>query len=206
MDIARHYRRAEVRCAPSQAPLPQTRSPWLSPAIEFCTATALSRASTGASSAGKSCSIENGSKKHRIMQLYERLRRRPERSRGPPGSPVIKVIRGAGSGDSAIIWNDRTKLGTVIVVSVLAGMMFFWLALLLLAVGGFLIVWGQDPKRTEEFLAGLPGGEHLLKALGQRLIPRSRRGSGEPGRSGKCSASREHVGESAERFSDEGVL
>ncbi len=66
-----------------------------------------------------------------------------------------------------MIWNDRTKLGTVIVVSVLAGMMFFWLALLLLAIGAFLIVWGQDPKRTEEFLAGLPGGEHLLKALGQ---------------------------------------
>ncbi len=64
-------------------------------------------------------------------------------------------------------WNDRTKLGTVIVVSVLAGMMFFWLALLLLAVGAFLIVWGQDPKRTEEFLAGLPGGPHLMKALDQ---------------------------------------
>ncbi len=64
-------------------------------------------------------------------------------------------------------WNDRTKLGSVIVVSVLAGMMFFWLALLLLAVGAFLIVWGQDPKRTEEFLAGLPGGPHLMKALAQ---------------------------------------
>ena len=66
-----------------------------------------------------------------------------------------------------MIWNDRTKLGTVVVVSVLAGMMFFWLAALLLAVGAFLIVWGQDPKRTEEFLAGLPGGPHLVKALAQ---------------------------------------
>jgi hypothetical protein len=66
-----------------------------------------------------------------------------------------------------MVWNDRTKMGTVIVVSVLAGMMFFWLAVLLLAVGAFLIVWGQDPKRTEEFLAGLPGGVHLVKALAQ---------------------------------------
>ena len=66
-----------------------------------------------------------------------------------------------------MIWNDRTKLGTVIVVSVLAGMMFFWLAVLLLAIGAFLIVWGQDPKRPQEFLAGLPGGAHLLKALAQ---------------------------------------
>jgi hypothetical protein len=66
-----------------------------------------------------------------------------------------------------MIWNDRTKLGTVIVVSVLAGILFFWLAALLLAVGAFLIVWGQEPKRTEEFLAGLPGGAQLLKALGQ---------------------------------------
>ena len=66
-----------------------------------------------------------------------------------------------------MVWNDRTKLGTVIVVSVLAGMMFFWLAVLLLAIGAFLIVWGQDPKRTEEFLASLPGGPQLVKALAQ---------------------------------------
>ncbi|MGA9601767.1 MAG: hypothetical protein WBS22_16210 [Methylocystis sp.] len=66
-----------------------------------------------------------------------------------------------------MIWNDRTKLGTVIVVSVLAGMMFFWVAVLLLAIGAFLVVWGQDPKRTEEFLAGLPGGAQLVKALAQ---------------------------------------
>jgi hypothetical protein len=66
-----------------------------------------------------------------------------------------------------MVWNDRTKLGTVIVVSVLAGIFFFWIAVLLLAVGAFLIVWGNDPKRTEEFLGGLPGGPQLLKALSQ---------------------------------------
>ena len=66
-----------------------------------------------------------------------------------------------------MVWNDRTKLGTVIVVSVIAGLFFFWIAVLLLAVGAFLIVWGNDPKRTEEFLAGLPGGPQLLKALSQ---------------------------------------
>ena len=63
--------------------------------------------------------------------------------------------------------NNRTKLGAVVVVSVLAGLTSFLLAVLLMAVGGFLIVWGQQSKRTEEFIGGLPGGDHLLKALGQ---------------------------------------
>jgi hypothetical protein len=63
--------------------------------------------------------------------------------------------------------NNRTKLGAVIVISVLAGLISFLLAVVLLAVGAFLIVWGQDSKRTEEFIGGLPGGNHLLKALGQ---------------------------------------
>ena len=64
-----------------------------------------------------------------------------------------------------MIWNNRTKLGATIAVAVLAGLLSFWLSILLLAVAAFLIVWGQDPKRTEDFIGGLPGGAPLLKAL-----------------------------------------
>jgi Mn2+/Fe2+ NRAMP family transporter len=63
--------------------------------------------------------------------------------------------------------NNRTKLGISIAVSVIAGLAFHLIAVLLLAVAVFLIVWGQEPKRTEEFIGGLPGGDHLLKALAQ---------------------------------------
>jgi hypothetical protein len=54
-----------------------------------------------------------------------------------------------------------------VAVSVLVGLTSHLLAPLLLAVAVFLIVWGQEPKRTEEFIGGLPGGEHLLRALAQ---------------------------------------
>ncbi|HXY57491.1 MAG TPA: hypothetical protein VEH76_02820 [Methylocystis sp.] len=64
-------------------------------------------------------------------------------------------------------WNKRTKLGTIVAVAVLVGLMSFSLALVLLAVAAFLIVWGQEPKRIEDFLGGLPGGAHLLKGLAQ---------------------------------------
>jgi hypothetical protein len=41
------------------------------------------------------------------------------------------------------------------------------LALLLLAAAGFLIIWGKEPKRTEQFVGGLPFGNYLLKAMAQ---------------------------------------
>jgi hypothetical protein len=66
-----------------------------------------------------------------------------------------------------MIWNVRTKLGAVIGVSALVGLISFKLALLFLVAAGFLIAWGQEPKRTEDFVGGLPGGTHLLKALAQ---------------------------------------
>jgi hypothetical protein len=34
------------------------------------------------------------------------------------------------------------------------------LALLLLALAGFLIIWGKEPKRTEAFVEGLPFGNY----------------------------------------------
>ena len=36
-----------------------------------------------------------------------------------------------------------------------------------LALAAFLIVWGQEPKRTEEFVGRSPYGNHLLKTLAQ---------------------------------------
>jgi hypothetical protein len=62
---------------------------------------------------------------------------------------------------------NRTKLGITVAVSVVAGLASVALAVLLLLIAAFLIVWGQEPKRTEEVVGGLPGGNHLLKALAQ---------------------------------------
>jgi len=73
--------------------------------------------------------------------------------------------------------NHRTKMGIVLGVAVLAGLTSVWLSLLLLTLAGFLIVWGQDPKRTEEFVGGLPFGNYLLKAMAQLdsiISPRER--------------------------------
>ena len=63
--------------------------------------------------------------------------------------------------------SNRTKLGIVVAVSVIAGVAFHLIAVLLLVFAAFLIIWGQDPKRTEEAVGGLPYGNHLLKALAQ---------------------------------------
>jgi len=63
--------------------------------------------------------------------------------------------------------NHRTKMGIALGIAVSAGLTSFMLALLLLALAGFLIVWGKEPKRTEEFVEGLPLGNFLLKAMAQ---------------------------------------
>lgn len=61
--------------------------------------------------------------------------------------------------------NGRTKLGITIAVSVIAALTSGLLAVLLLALAVFFIVWGQSPERTEAFVAGLPYGNSVLKAL-----------------------------------------
>jgi len=66
-----------------------------------------------------------------------------------------------------MVWNDRTKTGAIILVSLVAGLSYLWLAVLVGLVGVFLVLWGQDPKRTEEFIGGLPGGVRLVKLLSQ---------------------------------------
>ena len=63
--------------------------------------------------------------------------------------------------------NARTKRGIILAVAVLAGLISFWVSALLLVIAVSLIAWGQEPKRTEEFLGGLPLGNYLLKALAQ---------------------------------------
>ena len=65
-------------------------------------------------------------------------------------------------------WGETlTKLGIALGLGVLAGLVSALFAILLLVLAGFLIVWGQDPKRTEEFIGGLPGDDRLWKALAQ---------------------------------------
>ncbi|WP_363351101.1 hypothetical protein [Methylocystis echinoides] len=64
-------------------------------------------------------------------------------------------------------FNDRTKRGIILAAAVLAGLISFWLALLVLLLAALLIAWGQEPQKTEELLGGLPYGPSLLKALAQ---------------------------------------
>jgi hypothetical protein len=61
--------------------------------------------------------------------------------------------------------SGRTKLGINIAVAVIAGLASVLLAVLLLLLAVFLILWGQAPERTEAFVKGLPYGSSLLTAL-----------------------------------------
>jgi hypothetical protein len=61
----------------------------------------------------------------------------------------------------------RIKMGIALGIAVSAGLTSFPLAILLLALAGFLIIWGKESKRTEEFVGGLPFGNFLLKAMAQ---------------------------------------
>jgi hypothetical protein len=63
--------------------------------------------------------------------------------------------------------SNRTKLGITLAVGVIASLASFLAAVLILALAAFLIAWGQQPKRTEEIVAGLPFGDRLIKALTQ---------------------------------------
>ncbi len=59
----------------------------------------------------------------------------------------------------------RTKLGIILAVGVLVGLSSALLSLLLLAVAGLLIVWGQNPQGTEAFFESLPFGNYSSKAF-----------------------------------------
>lgn len=59
----------------------------------------------------------------------------------------------------------RTKFGLAIAVSILVGAFFPLIALVLFLVAVLLAVSGKEPQKTEDFLRGLPGGDHAIKAL-----------------------------------------
>ena len=61
--------------------------------------------------------------------------------------------------------SNRTKIGVVLAVGVLAGLSSALLSLLLLAVAGFLIAWGQNPKGVEDFFESLPFSDYSSKAF-----------------------------------------
>ena len=61
--------------------------------------------------------------------------------------------------------SNKTKLGITVAVSVIAGLAFVWLAVLLLLLAVFLIAWGQSPERIESFVKGLPYGNSIIAAL-----------------------------------------
>jgi len=62
-------------------------------------------------------------------------------------------------------YDPRTKRGALICMSVILGIFFPLLSLILLIIAGGLIAWGREPLRTEEFLNGLPFGQELKSAL-----------------------------------------
>ncbi len=59
----------------------------------------------------------------------------------------------------------RTKFGLAIAASILVGAFFKLIALALFLIAVLLVVSGREPQKTEEFLAGLPGGDYVIKAL-----------------------------------------
>ena len=61
--------------------------------------------------------------------------------------------------------NKRAKLRIALVVAVLAGLTSGLAGMLVLVIAWLLIVWGQAPERTENFIGGLPGSNYLLRAL-----------------------------------------
>ena len=53
----------------------------------------------------------------------------------------------------------RTAVGVSLIAGVLLGLSGnIVIAALLLAMGMFIVVWGQVPKATENFIGRLPGG------------------------------------------------
>jgi hypothetical protein len=65
------------------------------------------------------------------------------------------------------VTDTRFKFGATIAASILVGAFFPLIALALFLVAVLLITSAKEPKKTQEFLAGLPGGDQALKALAQ---------------------------------------
>jgi hypothetical protein len=65
------------------------------------------------------------------------------------------------------VTETRAKFGLAIAGSILIGAFFPLIALVLFLVAALLIASGKEPQKTQDFLAGLPGGDHAIKALAQ---------------------------------------
>lgn len=78
---------------------------------------------------------------------------------------TIKNAKSEAMGQKAT--DTRAKFGIAIAGSILVGAFFPLIALALFLIAALLIASGKEPQKTQEFLAGLPGGEHAIKALAQ---------------------------------------
>jgi hypothetical protein len=83
---------------------------------------------------------------------------------------VVRFETIRGSKESNMDQKDneaRIKFGAAIAISIVLGAFFPMIALLLFLIAILLIASGKEPKKTQDYLAGLPGGEHAIKALAQ---------------------------------------
>lgn len=61
----------------------------------------------------------------------------------------------------------RTAVGISLITGVLLGLSGnAVIAILLLLIGAFIVIWGQTPTATESYISRLPGGDKILKGLG----------------------------------------
>ena len=81
-----------------------------------------------------------------------------------PIRPIKEESYNSGNNSMTI---NRAKYGILIAVSVLSGLFFPLVAVLLLVVAGLLIASGREPQKTEEFLAPIPGGNYVVGLLAQ---------------------------------------
>ncbi len=92
----------------------------------------------------------------------------PTQRRGSAGDRVVPFRTIKNSRSDAMAQNStraRMKFGLAIAASILIGAFFKLIALALFLIAVLLVVSGREPQKTEEFLAGLPGGDYLIKAL-----------------------------------------
>ena len=61
----------------------------------------------------------------------------------------------------------RMKYGIALSVATVVGLFFPTFAILLVLLATFLVLSGREPKKVGNFLATLPAGGHLIKALEQ---------------------------------------
>jgi hypothetical protein len=76
---------------------------------------------------------------------------------------TIKNSRSEAMGQNAS--GIRTKFGLAIAASLLIGAFFKLIGFLLFLIAALLIASGKEPQKTQDFLASLPGGDYVIKAL-----------------------------------------